>query len=305
MTAPPSRDVPPPLEPVATKKSVNVAIAVSLLAALFSLLMLWAAVVAPGDVVVSPLAPGATPTSVEYSAAQLEEVRRSNDRILNTLWGTLAAIVTIAVVLVGANVLTSGRAATRELEHIERRTDFALTTTVRAYEVRLVAVESGLAALTTTQIPQVEEQVAKQREDIASIRKVMDDLERARAMNQYLLADELWLLRLDVGLVPGRQAWRMIYNLLNSAITAEQKSQYAATPDALRRVLPVLDALETQQDTPREIQLVQRLLRTYIADHHGNLPGDAQGAFDEVERRLQDRLKLLWPDDEDPASWPS
>ena len=95
-----------------------VAVALALLAVAVSVVAWFFAYRA--DVVQLP-----TPTNtpeIDVYRAQVEELQRANDRILNTAWATLGVVVTLATVLIAFNFARGDRLLERERALVEEQT---------------------------------------------------------------------------------------------------------------------------------------------------------------------------------------
>ena len=106
----------------------------------------------------------ATPGIDVAGVAQVEELRRSNDRLVNTVWGVLSLVFGVAVLFTGANFLQSGRAARSEINAIRETTGVMVDRKVDRIEL---AAERTTSRLTTFE------------GNLTSIANQLEDLTRA------------------------------------------------------------------------------------------------------------------------------
>lgn len=113
----------------------------------------------------------ATPGIDIVGVAQVEELRRSNDRLVNTVWGVLSLVFGVAVLFTGASFLQSGRAAQSELNAIRETTTVIVDRKVDRIElaaerstIRLKTLEEALDAL-VGQVGELTRVLERERED--------------------------------------------------------------------------------------------------------------------------------------------
>jgi len=167
------------------------------------------------------------------SMATVEELRRSNDQLLATIWGSLAVVVGLVLVVVGLNLFRGDRVIDRERELVKE--DFGL---------KLSRAETRIVSATDEKIRSLGADLRDEtKEAIATINTRMDEERRRRAAVEheiYRIADELISVRNQISSVVAPMAEVRVRGRMGTSARALEAAITSERSDLVLEMFGVL-----------------------------------------------------------------
>lgn len=165
--------------------------------------------------------------------ATVEELRRSNDQLLATIWGSLAVVVGLVLVVVGLNLFRGDRVIDRERELVKE--DFGL---------KLSRAETRIVSATDEKIRSLGADLRDEtKEAIATINTRMDEERRRRAAVEheiYRIADELISVRNQISSVVAPMAEVRVRGRMGTSARALEAAITSERSDLVLEMFGVL-----------------------------------------------------------------